>query len=112
MTIGPPVGNHTVGNGGRVTILDHDGAVGLFHAKFVFWWIQYHPGMFFGWADAEKHPWVVLNPPEDEFGVKKTNSAVVIKNGDPPTIAYGMVADWGPYGHLGEVSRKMMDDLN
>ena len=72
----------------------------------------YIPAITPGWADAEKHPWVVLNPPEDEFGVKKTNSAVVIKNGDPPTIAYGMVADWGPYGHLGEVSRKMMDDLN
>jgi len=64
-----------------------------------------------GWADAEKHPWVVGNSPEDHFGVKLTNSAVVIKNGEPPSIAYGMVADWGPAGHLGEVSRKMMDDL-
>jgi hypothetical protein len=64
-----------------------------------------------GWADAEKHPWVVLNTPQDQFGVKLTNSAVVIKNGDPPTIAYGMVGDAGPPGHLGEVSRKMMDDL-
>jgi hypothetical protein len=71
----------------------------------------YIPAITPGWADAEKHPWVVLNPPEDQFGLKLTNSAVVIKNGDPPSIAYGMVADWGPAGHLGEVSRKMMDDL-
>jgi hypothetical protein len=71
----------------------------------------YIPAITPGWADAEKHPWVVLNPPEDEFGVCKTNSAVVIKNGDSPSIAYGMVADVGPRGHLGEVSRKMMDDL-
>jgi len=71
----------------------------------------YIPRITPGWADAEKHPWVVLNPPEDQFGVNLTNSAVVIKNGDPPSIAYGMVADIGPVGHLGEVSRKMMDDL-
>lgn len=71
----------------------------------------YIPAVIPGWADAEKHPWVVGNPPEDQFGVKVTNSAVVIKNGEPPSIAYGMVADWGPAGHLGEVSRKMMDDL-
>ena len=36
---------------------------------------------------------------------------MVIKNGEQPSIAYGMVADVGPKGHLGEVSRKMMDDL-
>jgi hypothetical protein len=71
----------------------------------------YVPGITPGWADADKHPWVVLNPPQGKFGVKLTNSAVVIKNGDPPTIAYGMVGDSGPEGHLGEVSRKMMDDL-
>lgn len=71
----------------------------------------YIPAITPGWADAEKHPWVVLNPPEDQFGLKLTNSAVVIKNGEPPSIAYGMVADVGPAGHLGEVSRKMMDDL-
>jgi hypothetical protein len=71
----------------------------------------YIPAITPGWADAEKHPWVVLNAPEDEFGLKLTNSAVVIKNGEQPTIAYGMVADVGPKGHLGEVSRKMMDDL-
>lgn len=71
----------------------------------------YIPRVTPGWADAEKHPWVVLNSPEDEFGVKLTNSAVVIKNGETPNIAYGMVADVGPAGHLGEVSRKMLDDL-
>jgi hypothetical protein len=71
----------------------------------------YIPAITPGWADAEKHPWVVLNPPEDQFGVKLTNSAVVIKNSETPSIAYGMVADVGPKGHLGEVSRKMMDDL-
>jgi hypothetical protein len=71
----------------------------------------YIPAITPGWADAEKHPWVVLNPPEDQFGLKLTNSAVVIKNGEPPSIAYGMVGDVGPAGHLGEVSRKMMDDL-
>jgi hypothetical protein len=71
----------------------------------------YIPAITPGWADAEKHPWVVLNPPEDQFGLKLTNSAVVIKNGEPPSIAYGMVADVGPAGHLGEVSRKMIDDL-
>lgn len=71
----------------------------------------YIPSITPSWADAEKHPWVVLNPPEDQFGVKLTNSAVGIKNGDAPSIAYGMVADVGPAGHLGEVSRKMMDDL-
>jgi hypothetical protein len=71
----------------------------------------YIPAITPGWADAEKHPWVVLNPPEDQFGLKLTNSAVVIKNGESPSIAYGMVADVGPAGHLGEVSRKMMDDL-
>jgi hypothetical protein len=71
----------------------------------------YIPSITPGWADAEKHPWVVLNPPQDQFGLKLTNGAVVIKNGDPPAIAYGMVADVGPAGHLGEVSRKMMDDL-
>ena len=71
----------------------------------------YIPAITPGWADAEKHPWVVLNPPQDQFGVKLTNSAVVIKNGDPPSIAYGMVADVGPAGHLGEVSRKMIDGL-
>ena len=71
----------------------------------------YIPAITPGWADAEKHPWVVLNPPEDQLGLKLTNSAVVIKNGEPPSVAYGMVADVGPAGHLGEVSRKMMDDL-
>jgi len=71
----------------------------------------YIPAITPRWADAEKHPWVVGNSPEDHFGVKLTNSAVVIKNGEPPSIAYGMVADWGPKGHLGEVSRKMMDEL-
>lgn len=71
----------------------------------------YMPSITPGWVDAEKHPWVVLNPPQDQFGVNLTNSAVVIKNGDPLTIAYGMVADRGPHGHLGEVSRKMMDEL-
>ena len=71
----------------------------------------YIPSIVPGWADAEKHPWVVLNPPQDQFGVHLTNSAVVIKNGDPPSIAYGMVGDRGPVGHLGEVSRKMIDDL-
>lgn len=71
----------------------------------------YAPKITPRWADADKHPWVVLNPPQDKFGVRLTNSAVVIKNGDPPTIAYGMVGDVGPKGHLGEVSRKMMDDL-
>jgi hypothetical protein len=54
---------------------------------------------------------VVLNPPEDQFGLNLTNSAIVIKNGERPSIAYGMVADVGPAGHLGEVSSKMMDDL-
>jgi len=71
----------------------------------------YIPQITPGWADAEKHPWVVLNSPEDKYGVKLTNSAVVIKNDETPSIAYGMVADKGPAGHLGEVSRKMMDDL-
>jgi hypothetical protein len=71
----------------------------------------YIPAITPGWADADKHPWVVMNPPQDQFGVCKTNSAVVIKNGESPTIAYGMVADSGPWGHLGEVSRKMIDDL-
>lgn len=71
----------------------------------------YLPGITPGWGDAEKHPWVVLNAPEDEFGVNLTNSAVVIKNGETPTIAFGMVGDKGPKGHLGEVSRKMLDDL-
>lgn len=71
----------------------------------------YIPAVAPGWADAEKHPWVVLNPPEDQFGLKVTNSAVVIKNGEQPTIAYGMAADPGPAGHLGEISRKMMTDL-
>lgn len=71
----------------------------------------YIPRITPGWADAEKHPWVVKNWPEDHFGVKLTNSAVVIKNGETPSIAYGMVGDVGPEGHLGEVSRKMMDDL-
>jgi hypothetical protein len=71
----------------------------------------YIPAITPDWADADKHPWVVLNPPEDQFGLKLTNSAVVIKNGEVPSIAYGMVADVGPKGHLGEVSRKMMDDL-
>lgn len=71
----------------------------------------YIPQITPAWADAEKHPWVVLNSPEDKHGVKLTNSAVVIKNDETPSIAYGMVADKGPAGHLGEVSRKMMDDL-
>ena len=71
----------------------------------------YIPAITPAWADAEKHPWVVLNPPEDKHGVNLTNSAVVIKNGEQPTVAYGMVADIGPVGHLGEVSRKMIDDL-
>src|SRR5207247_6901495 len=34
----------------------------------------YVPAITPGWADAEKHPWVVLNPPEDQFGLKVTNS--------------------------------------
>ena len=72
MTIGPPVGNHTVGNGGRVTILDHDGAVGLFHAKFVFWWIQYHPGMFFGVGPAGRNGGNV----ETRIGSRGTDNAV------------------------------------
>ena len=72
----------------------------------------YIPRITPAWADADKHPWVVLNPPQGHFGVNLTNSAVVIKNGESPTIAYGMVGDSGPHGHLGEVSRKMMDDLN
>jgi len=71
----------------------------------------YIPQITPAWADAEKHPWVVLNSPQDKYGVKLTNSAVVIKNDETPSIAYGMVADKGPGGHLGEVSRKMMDDL-
>jgi hypothetical protein len=71
----------------------------------------YVPAITPAWADADKHPWVVLNKPQDEFGLKLTNSAVVIKNDESPTIAYGMVGDKGPKGHLGEVSRKMMDDL-
>jgi hypothetical protein len=71
----------------------------------------YIPAITPDWADADKHPWVVLNSPEDQFGVKLTNSVVVIKNGEEPSIAYGMVADVGPKGHLGEVSRKMIDDL-
>ncbi len=71
----------------------------------------YIPRITPAWANAEKHPWVVMNKPENEFGVKLTNSAVVIKNGATPNVAYGMVGDAGPKGHLGEVSRKMMDDL-
>jgi hypothetical protein len=71
----------------------------------------YIPAITPDWADAEKHPWVVLNSPEDQFGVKLTNSAVVIKNGESASIAYGMVGDIGPKGHLGEVSRKMIDEL-
>jgi hypothetical protein len=71
----------------------------------------YIPASAPGWADAFKHPWVVLNDPEDQFGVNLMNNAVVIKNGDPPVPAFGMVADPGPRGHLGEVSRKMIDDL-
>ena len=71
----------------------------------------YIPAITPDWADAEKHPWVVLNSPEDQFGVKLTNSAVVIKNGESASLAYGMVGDIGPKGHLGEVSRKMIDEL-
>ena len=71
----------------------------------------YLPRITPAWADAEEHPWVVLNPPQGSFGVNLTNSAVVIQNGDPPTIAFGMVADGGPEGHLGEVSRKMISEL-
>lgn len=71
----------------------------------------YIPRITPGWANADKHPWVVRNHPQETFGVHLTNSAVVIKNGDPPTVAYGMVGDSGPSGHLGEVSRKMIDDL-
>jgi hypothetical protein len=71
----------------------------------------YIPKITPGWANADKHPWVVRNHPQDNYGVNLTNSAVVIKNGDSPSIAYGMVGDVGPKGHLGEVSRKMIDDL-
>jgi len=69
------------------------------------------PAITPSWVDPDKHPWVVLNAPQDQFGVNHTNNAVVIKNGETPTIAFGMVADSGPYGHLGEVSTKMMSDL-
>jgi hypothetical protein len=34
----------------------------------------YVPAIAPGWADPHKHPWVVLNPPEDDFGVKLTNT--------------------------------------
>jgi hypothetical protein len=61
----------------------------------------YIPAITPDWADAEKHPWVILNSPEDQFGVKLTNSAVVIKNGESASSAYGMVGDIGPKGHLG-----------
>jgi hypothetical protein len=42
---------------------------------------------------------------------KKYGVTKLIKNSETPSIAYGMVADVSPKGHLGEVSRKMMDDL-
>jgi hypothetical protein len=69
------------------------------------------PSITPSWVDPDVHPWVVLNAPQDQFGLNHTNNAVVIKNGETPTIAFGMVADSGPYGHLGEVSSKMMSDL-
>lgn len=71
----------------------------------------YIPAITPGWADAEVHPWVVLNPPQDQFGVNLTNSAVVIQNSEDPVPTFGMVADIGPEGHLGEVSSQMLADI-
>jgi Fungal chitosanase of glycosyl hydrolase group 75 len=72
----------------------------------------YMPSIVPVWADAEQHPWVVQNPRlQEHAGVNLGNRAVVVLNGDPPRVAYAMVADSGPRDKLGEVSIVLLDQL-
>jgi len=72
----------------------------------------YIPSIIPTWADADVHPWLVLNPRiGTAAGVNLGNPAVVITNKDIPDFAYGMVADVGPKDGIGECSITMLRDL-
>ncbi len=64
------------------------------------------------WADADVHPWVVLNPHlAKSAGLNLGNDAVVVANGEGPKVAFGLILDAGPPQGLGECSSAMIRDL-
>jgi len=63
------------------------------------------------WADADKHPWVVLNPQLKTLGVRLGNYSAILVNGESPKAAFGIVADVGNEDELGECSGAMIGAL-
>jgi len=73
----------------------------------------YLPACTPSWADAEQHPWLVLNPRlKTGLGVSLGNYAVVVVNGKSPRAGFGIIADQGPHDGLGECSWAMIEDLS
>jgi hypothetical protein len=72
----------------------------------------YIPAIVPGWADADKHPWLVKNPLlEKHLGTNLGNGVAVVANGQAPKTAFGMLGDSGPIWGLGECSTRLIQDL-
>lgn len=71
----------------------------------------YAPKITPAWARPEIHSWLVLTKKLIDLGVRHGNHVAIVRNGEKPTVAYGIVADANGSNHVGECSIAMLKRL-
>lgn len=71
----------------------------------------YAPQITPAWAQAQVHAWLVSTKKLRDLGASQCNHVVIIRNGDTPKVAYGIIADANSSNHVGECSAKMLQGL-